>query len=195
MKKRAVSIPAWLGLGLILCSLCVLLYSWVRTQSGQRKCQRALVQMEALLPERTPGVPEQAGQQSMPVLQIHGEDYVALLQIPAWDLSLPVADPWNSHKLHAGPRRFYGSAQNGTLVIGGIDREMQFAFCAQIQHGDRILITDMTGATFAYTVTRIDRAKHAETQWLVQEGIDLTLFCRDRYAREYVAVRCVISLT
>ena len=56
-----------------------------------------------------------------------------------------------------------------------------------------VIVTDMTGVQFAYTVTGVDRAKHAETQWLTEEGCDLTLFCHDIYAMEYIAVRCVFA--
>ena len=54
-------------------------------------------------------------------------------------------------------------------------------------------VTDMTGAKFAYQVSRIDRAGDADTRWLSHGDFDLTLYCRDTYSMEYIAVRCMIA--
>ena len=116
-----------------------------------------------------------------------------MLELPAIGLTLPVADAWDSGDLYAGPRRFFGSAYDRSLVIGGADQEGQFAFCSKVDIGAMLTVTDMTGAQFHYTVTRVDRAEHAETAWLTQPGHDLTLFCRAAYSMEYIAVRCKLT--
>lgn len=86
-------------------------------------------------------------------------------------------------------------AYDNSLVIGGADHPTQFGFCAEIQHGTAISVTDMAGAQFSYTVSRIDRAKHAETSWLQSGEYDLSLFCRDTYSLEYIVVRCISANT
>ena len=117
-----------------------------------------------------------------------------MLEVPAFGLALPVADQWDSKNLHFPPGRFSGSAYDNTLVIGGADSQGQFSFCDKIDNGAVITVTDMTGVRFTYTVFRVDRAKHAESQWLVADDYDLTLFCRDAYSMEYIAVRCISVL-
>ena len=149
--------------------------------------------MNKLLPDRTPGTPEAYLDSVMPVLEINGIDYVALIEIPSQGIALPVSDRWNSTGLLDSPARFSGSAYDKSLVIGGTDDPKQFGFCDEIKHDAVITITDMTGAQFSYTVSRIDRAKHAEAQWLQNEAYDLTLFCRSTYSMEYIAVRCVLT--
>lgn len=191
MKRRKISLPILLGICLILCSLCLVFFSRFRMYTGFRESQAVLLQIDALLPERTPGLPETYPDSGMPILEIDGADYAALLEIPSFGVTLPVADHWDSQKLARSPARFSGSAYDHTLVIGGADDPHQFAFCDQIEHGALVTLTDMTGAQFSYTVSRIDRAKHAEAQWLTDAEYDLTLFCRDTYSMEYIAVRCV----
>ena len=149
--------------------------------------------MNKLLPDRTLGVPETYADPGMPNLEINGEDYVALLEIPSQGVRLPVADQWNSMELFHSPARFAGSVYDKTMVIGGADHSGQFGFCDEIEHGAVITITDMTGAQFSYTVARIDRANRAEARWLQNEAYDLTLFCRNVYSMEYIAVRCVLA--
>ena len=146
--------------------------------------------MSELLSERTVGVPGIYSNPNMPVLEINDADYVALIEIPSLNLALPVADAWNSRKLYSSPARFFGSCYDHSLVIGGADNSHQFSFCDKIDNGTVITITDMTGTQFSYTVSRVDRSKSAESNWLISSDYDLTLFCRDTYSMEYVAVRC-----
>lgn len=193
MKKRRLSLVFFLGAGLILCGLCLALVFGLRVSAGSRHSPMVVSSIEQVLPEKTQGIPELYPNSGMPVLEIDGTDYVALLEIPAFGLTLPVADQWDRLKLSQSPARFWGSAYDHTLVIGGTDSAQQFGFCDKIEHGTLVILTDMTGAQFAYTVTDIDRAKHAETHWLTDADCDLTLFCHDLYAMEYLAVRCVFA--
>lgn len=182
-----------LGTCLIVFSLCCVVVVQLQQYNGTKNCQEVVMEMNKILPDRTSGVPGTYSDSAMPVLEINGADYVALLEIPAQGVVLPVSDQWNSMGLSNSPARFSGSVYDKSLVIGGVDHPKQFGFCDEIEHGVVITITDMTGAQFLYSVSRIDRAKHAETQWLQNEEYDLTLFCRSTYSMEYIAVRCILA--
>lgn len=189
--KRRIPLLLILGICLIVLSLCFAIVVQLQLHSGTKNCQKVVAEMNKLLPDRTPGILGMYSDSSMPVLEINGADYVALIEIPSIGIALPVADIWNSTKLSNSPVRFSGSVYDKGLVVGGADHPKQFGFCDEIEHGVVITITDMTGAQFSYSVSRIDRAKHAETQWLQNEEYDLTLFCRNTYSMEYIAVRCI----
>lgn len=193
MKKHKFPLLVVLGICLILISVFLLLFFQIRLHLGVQHSHRILSQMNEILPERTQGVLGTYPNSAMPVLEIDGVDYVATVEIPSFGITLPVADPWDSDKLYRSPARFFGSAYDGTLIVGGVDHSRQFGFCDKIQHGATIIVTDLTGAQFTYTVSRVDRAKHAETQWLKTTDYDLTLFCHDVYSMEYIAVRCLLS--
>ena len=190
MKKRKFPLFLVLGICLILASVSLVLVFQIRMHMGVQHSQKILSSMEQLLPERSPGVPGIYLTSGMPVLEIENVDYVAMLEVPSFDLALPVADQWDNNDLSRSPIRFFGSAYDNSLIIGGVDDLRQFGFCDKIAHGARITVTDMTGAQFTYTVSGVDRAKHAETQWLMDPNCDLTLFCHDIYSMEYIAVRC-----
>ena len=182
-----------LGTCLIVFSLCCVIVVQLQQYNGTKNCQEVVVEMNKLLPDRMSGVPGAYSDSVMPVLEINGADYVALLEIPAQGVVLPVSDQWNSMGLSNSPARFSGSAYDKSLVIGGVDHPKQFGFCDEIEHDAVLNITDMTGAQFSYIVSRIDRSKHAQTQWLQNEEYDLTLFCRSAYSMEYIAVRCILA--
>lgn len=191
MLKRKTTLLLILGIALIAISLCFVLAGLIRSHIGNRTCQKVVARMEEILPERTPGTPGLYPDTGMPTLEIDGVDYVAMLEIPSAGVELPIANNWDGKKLSRSPARFSGSAYNHTLVIGGADQAKQFSFCGQIDQGALVTVTDMTGAQFTYRVSRIDRGKHAEAQWL--SGADLTLFCRDTFSMNYIAVRCVYA--
>ena len=193
MKKRRISWPFVLGICLISVALFMFLFFQIRIFVGNKISADIVSKTESLLPERSVGDPEIYSTTVMPVLQIERTDYVALLEIKSMGVKLAVADRWDSGALYRSPARYYGSAYDNTLVIGGADSSKQFSFCGKIDQGVTVILTDMTGAEFTYKVSMVDRAKRAENEWLSDEESDLTLFCRDTYSMEYIAVRCVLE--
>ena len=190
MKKGKFPIVLVLGICLVVVSFTLIVGLQIRTHIGANESQKVVARMNELLFERIEGVPGTYPNLNMPILEINDIDYVALIEIPSLNLSLPVADVWNSQKLYHSPARFYGSCYDHSLVIGGADNSYQFSFCDKIDNGTVIIVTDMTGTQFSYTVSRVDRSKSAESNWLICRDYDLTLFCRDALSMEYVAVRC-----
>ena len=190
MKKKKVSVPLLLGAALILGGLILTVYSQVRLHLGAQTRQEVITQIRSILPETVPGTPGISQNPAMPSFQINGEDFVGLLEVPGFGCVLPVADTWDTGKLIAFPCRFWGSAYDHSLVIGGADQPGQFDFCDKISLGALVTVTDMTGTQFSYEVSRVDRASQADTRWLLQEDWDLTLYCRDTYSMTYIAVRC-----
>lgn len=190
MKKRQFSILLALGISLVFISFALVIASEIREHIGSKKCQEVVSEINALLPDKNTGIPEMYPNTYMPVLEIDSVDYVAMLEIPSFSVTLPVADRWSKGQLLDTPARFYGSTYDHCLVIGGGDSSHQFSFCDKIDIGAIITVTDMTGAQFSYAVSRVDRSQSADSQWLIQKEYDLTLFMKNRYSMDYIAVRC-----
>ena len=78
-----------------------------RTQVQGKKAlesNAAVVQtVKAILPEGQVGVMDSFSDMSMPVLEIGGVDYAALVEIPELGVTLPVADRWGHGWVAAGP--------------------------------------------------------------------------------------------
>ena len=190
MKRRRLPILMILGIALIVAGFALFGILKLRMHTSAGKSEQIIDQMEQLLPNPTPGIPGDYSNPTMPVLEIDGTDYVAKLEIPAYGLELPVADQWNNRLFYDTPARFHGSVYDNTLVIGGGDYVHQFAFCSQIDLGVEIHVTDMIGTRYTFSVARIERGKRADWEWLTGSEYDLTLYCRDSYSMEYIAVRC-----
>ena len=189
--RRGSKLLQILGCLLIFCGLGLLVFSRLHAEKAQTAAAQVLEQIEVILPERTAGAMDTYSTMEMPVLQIGGQDFSAVLDVPAFGRTLPVDHVWGADKVTSFPCRFYGSVYDGSLVIGGADQQGQFDWLDQIQQGSVVTITDMTGAEFSYVVDRVDRSKTAQAEVLISEAADLTLFVRDAYSLEYVIVRCV----
>lgn len=185
MKKFWKYLP-FLGAALILASAALLMLPVLR----QKQTTRILTQVEQQIPRRTTGYEGIYTDPVMPALELDGTDYVGILDFPGYGIQLPVAGVWDTGKLGVHPCLFWGSAYDGTLVIGGNADKGQLDCCSKVNPGDRIRFTDMTGAQFDYEVTWVDRSEDAEAAWLMKEENDLTIFTRDPYSLLYIAVRC-----
>ena len=192
-QKKKISLTTVLGIGLILCSLCLLAYRQFRAPMEAQRREETVAQITALLPPVTQGVPGLYSGPEMPALSLEGQDYIGLLEVPGYGVTLPIGSQWNTRKLGSFPCRFWGSAYDNSLVIGGATEGGQLDFCSSIDLGAYVSVTDMTGSRYTYTVTRVDRASHAETDWLLSGEFDLTLFARAPLSLAYIAVRCTLT--
>jgi len=193
MNRRKIHAPILIGMILILCSFGLAVALQIHIYVSSEENQRVTDQICQLLPGATPGIRDSYADTRMPVVEIDGADYIGLLEIPGFDVQVSVSDQWSGGVLSSSIGRFSGSAYDHTLVIGGPDYPGLFDFCDDIDVGSSVILTDMTGAQFSYTVSRIDRASAAQADWLKTNEYDLTLFCRDLYSMEYIAVRCKLN--
>lgn len=178
------------GFVLIFCSCVILLVTQIIQAAAQKQTESMVKNLKEALPPVTAGMQDNYASMEMPSLEMDGNNIIALLEIPAWDVSLPVGSGWDNGSLTAFPRRFSGTVYDGSLIIGGRDGKGQFACLTQVELGDVITVTDMTGACFTYAVERVERKKSAAAEVLADDTADLTLFARVAYSREYVIVRC-----
>ncbi|MBE6707903.1 MAG: hypothetical protein E7578_01505 [Ruminococcaceae bacterium] len=178
------------GVLLVLVSL-VLLVGWrITANTAKDRAEDIVDSLEKLLPKRSTGITAEYSDMNMPVLELDGHDLVAIIEIPELKVSLPVGSVWESSGIASYPRRFTGTVYDGSLVIGGADQKGQFDFIGKTDIGMSVVVTDMTGAEFSYTVSRVDRSASADAEVICSDDPGLTLFARDAYSMEYIIVRC-----
>ncbi len=180
------------GLVLVLAGVGLFLFTRISAAVAQEQVAGMVAKLDRLLPGRDAGVAADLSGE-MPVLSLDGRDVVALLEIPTYEVSLPVGATWSSRGVTAYPRRFSGSAYDSNLVVGGCDRAGQLACLAVIPNGTAVVVRDMTGARMTYTVARVERSATADSGVLLDAAYDLTLFVRDTYSLEYILVRCTVA--
>lgn len=187
MKRKALSILCVL-LGALLIGAAAVFFT-VR-QAGKKQNAAELPSiveaLEAALPERRAGVPEQRTDSTMAAVEIGGLDMIGLLELPGRGIRLPVAAQWEGSDGGFRPARYMGSVYDGTLIIGGSSDS--FAFISLLDAGEEITFTDMTGSVFRYTVRKISHADNARTDTLADPDDALTLFAKKDGG--FLIVRC-----
>ena len=177
-----------LGLTLVLISAIVLMGSEFLAIRNQKAAHSLAERLQGAIPAVSEGDPQNYSNPAMPVLQLEGEDYSGLIQVPAFGVCLPLGSDWDSRTVSRYPCRFSGSVYDNSLIVGG--SKDQFDFCSRIDLGDHVTVTDMTGARFSYEVVRIDRRAHAEATVLQEGNFHLTLFAPDEATGNYIILRC-----
>lgn len=131
-----------------------------------------------------------AAAEDMPMVDVDGRDYVGYLAIPSLGLELPVASTWSYEQLADGPCRYYGTAEDGDLVIAGRDYDAHFGRIDRLGVGDRVAFVGADGVAYEYEVAEIDSVAAGDVGAMTSSGFALTLFTDTGVGQSRVAVRC-----
>lgn len=164
MKKGIVLMT--LGGLLIAGALGLTLYNrWDESRATDAAAE-AVVQVQAQLPEIqehevpviVPETPDWVLNpfMEMPVHEVDGLEYVALLEIPTLEKNLPVLSQWSYPGLKKAPCRYTGSAYDETLTIVAHNYKSHFGDLSALSLGDAVTVTDMDGNVFPYTVAEMN---------------------------------------
>ncbi len=126
----------------------------------------------------------------MPTVQIDGNDYIGILEIPSLELTLPVLNDWSYRKLNISPCRYSGSAYTENFVIAAHNYVCHFANIPYLSEGDEIRFTDAAGNTFIYSVCLVETVGANAVEDMTESGFDLTLFTCNYTGGARIAVRC-----
>ena len=208
MRNKRGALLLKIGLLLLAAALFLTVYNLYDGWRAQRSAGQALQQLATLLPafETVPSgasEPPPAGEteipdyvlnpdMEMPVQTIDGEDYVAILQIPALGLELPVINQWSYPRLKTAPCRYCGSAYSNNLVIAAHNYPSHFGALKDLQTGDEVVLTDMDGNVFLYLVSLTEVLNPDDVDGMT-DGWDLTLFTCAIGGQFRVAVRCTLK--
>jgi LPXTG-site transpeptidase (sortase) family protein len=123
------------------------------------------------------------------LIEIDGEFYFGIINIPALDLELPVNNEWNVAALEASPCRFLGDF-TGSLIICAHNYRFHFANIAKLSAGDIIIITDAAGGEHIYAVELTEIISGTDVDGMINTRYDLTLFTCTPDGDARITVRC-----
>lgn len=141
----------------------------------------------SLAPQETPAPQETA---KPAAVELDGESYIGVLRIPSLGLELPVMEDWSYARLKIAPCRQFGSAAGGDLVIAAHNYKTHFGRLKELQEGDGITFTDLSGAEYAYRVDRVENVQPQDVAAVTESGAALTLYTCTPGGKTRVAVYC-----
>lgn len=178
------------GTVLVLCALGIFLYTQAAQNKACHQMEEYVAQLQQSLPEEREAFGEERREDVMPIMEVSGEDFVGIMEVPAYEVELPIGSRWTKEKYAEYPCRYLGNLYDGSLIIGGSDYKGQLDFIGEISIGDAVCITDMTGARYSYTVSWIEKTEEVYTEYQADEKVGLTIFARNQYGFDYTVVRC-----
>lgn len=195
------------GLLLIAAALCLTVFNICQARLATQSALNVLRELEAK-PAFQDDIPEagQPAQESeaepaipayvldpsieMPTIEVDGEAYIGILEIPALELSLPIISQWSDNRLRLAPCRYDGSAYLNDLIIAGHNYRGHFGRLKDLQIGDAIYFTDEEDNRFSYTVSELDELAGSAIEEMEAGDWDLTLFTCTMGGKARVTVRC-----
>lgn len=195
MKKHNTSsvILTIVGTVLITCSVAITLLWYTSFDKAGKKAAETVTQLQSMMPTPYHTVPDDRDNKEMPSVQIDEDDFSGIISFPSVNRSLPICSRWNRETVNTSPCRFSGSIYSKDLIIGGSDNRGQLDFINDINMGDTVTVTDMTGGTYTYRITFVERTKDATRDNLMSFDGDLVIFARNTFALDYTVVRCTLD--
>jgi sortase A len=182
------------GIALVSSAVCLVLYNaWDDTRAGSDISEERAVVIRQIDNNGEDYVTQTAGNFSideMPVKNVQGTDFAAVLSIPSLSLELPVRNEWSYPGLRRSPCRYAGSAYTRNLVICGHNYTAHFGNLKKLSEGDDVTVTAMNGDEFRYRVRTVSELSPSSVSEMTESAYDLTLFTCTIGGRMRVTVRC-----
>ena len=129
-------------------------------------------------------------QTKMPTVKVDGYECIGVLSIPALDLELPVLTDWSYAKLKKAPCLYYGSYFEKDFVIAAHNYKTHFGRLSELQAGDVVIFTDVSGTAHYYEVVILETLPENATKEMITSGFDLSLYTCTLGGGSRVTVRC-----
>ena len=123
------------------------------------------------------------------VVNIDGNDYMGIIEIPSLNLQLPVANTWSYKIMKKSPCRYSGSIENDNLVISAHSYKSQFGNIGNLSYGDTLILTDINSNTYIYEVAVVEVLSPTDVDEMINSDFDLTLYTCTKDSKNRITVR------
>ena len=126
----------------------------------------------------------------MPVVEVDGEKYVGILEIPDINLSLPILKEWSYKGLRIAPCLYEGSVYKDNMVIAGHNYARHFSPIKKLPVGTEVIFVDAENHIFQYEIGWTEVLNGTEVEEMITGDWDMTLFTCTYGGEARYAVRC-----
>ena len=187
MRKWIGVICVFLGVCCILSSVGFVAYNRWENENAEDIAQDLLEDIQSIIEEKQP---EQSLPAEMATVKVDGYECIGILSIPVLDLELPVLTDWSYAKLKKAPCHYYGTYYEKDFVIAAHNYKAHFGRLSELQAGDVVVFTDVSGTAHYYEVVLIETLPKNATQEMITSGFDLSLYTCTPGGASRVTVRC-----
>lgn len=182
----------FLGLILVLSSLCLTLYNTYSENKAAKESANVLSQIVIAENQSTNEIPDYiiSPDIEMPKKEIDGKYYVGTLFVPALSLNLPVIDEWSYENFKTAPCVYEGTPYKNNLIICAHNYSKHFGSINNLTPGNEITFKDMDGNVFTYEVMYTEILDDEAVEEMSSGEWDLTLFTCTYGGATRITVRC-----
>ena len=192
-----------LGICCLISSLGLIAYNRWEEEKAQNASKNILQDVQKYIQDKT--CEESASEDSnrdeskdisvdvpkeMLTMPVDGYDCIGVLSIPVLELELPVLTDWSYAKLKIAPCHYFGSYYEKDFVIAAHNYQSHFGRLPELQPGDLILFTDISGTVYCYEVVLLETLPANATEEMIASGFDLSLYTCTPGGASRVTVRC-----
>ncbi len=168
-----------------------LLVEQIRVQKEEQQIPTASPEEEeALIQELQPVPDTEEAEIVMDEIQVDGKGYIGYISFPTLELDLPVMSQWTVEKLYTAPCHYFGSVQEGNLVIMAHNYTRHFGRITELKNGDPVYFINAFGEAFFYEVEFQEILPSNCIPQLTSGEFDLTLFTCTYGGANRITVRC-----
>ncbi|MGL5346392.1 MAG: sortase [Peptostreptococcaceae bacterium] len=187
-KKKISSILTKCGVLCILLAVILIGVNIYDDYNAGRLSDSELQKLQNKIPNITESNTNKEGQ--MPTIEIDGRKYIGVVEIPSISITLPVLDEWSEELLKVAPARYSGSIYDNDLIVMGHNYRRHFSKIKTLKKGDNINFKDVNGEVYKYSVVTLEKINGYDTDKMINNNYNLTLFTCDSTGENRVAVRC-----
>ena len=188
MRKWIGLICIFLGVVCLVCSVGFVVYNRWEAETAAKVTESLLEDVQSVIDEKN--AEQKDSQTKMSTIKVDGYDCIGILSVPVLDLELPVLTDWDYEKLKKAPCHYYGSYYEKNFVIAAHNYKSHFGRLSQLQAGDVVVFTDVSGVARYYEVILLETLPQQATKEMITSGFDLTLYTCTTGGASRVTVRC-----
>ena len=189
MRKWLGVICVFLGVLCILSAIGLVAYNRWEDENAEKIAQDLLEDVQSIIEEPQPELPL-PDDTKMATVEVGGYDCIGILSVPVLDLELPVLTDWSYAKLKKAPCHYYGSYYEKDFVIAAHNYKAHFGRLSELQAGDVVVFTDVSGTAHYYEVVLLETLPKNATQEMITSGFALSLYTCTPGGASRVTVRC-----
>lgn len=196
MKRKIGIAFVTLGLALIFFSVALLFYNNYENRKAEKHSNEVIRVLIDIIDNNQTNETNETNEEidpfdtEMKVVDIDGYGYIGYLDIPEFNLNLPVMSEWDYSRLQIAPCRYYGSTKTDNLVICAHNYSSHFGYIEKLSPNSTIMFTDMEGTKQLYTVTSVEILQPTDVDMVKDTDDDLILYTCTYSGRTRVVVRC-----
>ena len=193
MRKWMGRICLLLGVACLCGAIGLIAYNRWEGDAAAKTSQSMLAEVQRQMGVPTPDVPVVTPDDTpteMATVAVDGYECIGVLSVPALELELPVLTDWSYAKLKKAPCLYYGSYYEKDFVIAAHNYKSHFGRLSELQAGDVVVFTDVSGTAHCYEVVLLETLPGKATEAMITGGFDLSLYTCTTGGGSRVTVRC-----